>query len=223
MKYFILFLIFLFLQSCSKPKTVLICGDHICINRAEAEQYFEENLTIEVKIIDKNITSLIENKKNNYGSGGITTKLDAAKICMNSGCHMFIANGKNISPISNIIKNKKFTHFLPKISSLDAKKKWIISSLNSSGTINIDEGASKALLNGKSLLAAGVIRINGAFEKGENILILDQNNKQLARGLSSFTSEEIDKIKGKQSKEIEKVLGYLSKTEIIHKDDMVLL
>ena len=94
---------------------------------------------------------------------------------------------------------------------------------NSSGTINIDEGASKALLNGKSLLAAGVIRINGAFEKGENILILDQNNKQLARGLSSFTSEEIDKIKGKQSKEIEKILGYLSKTEIIHKDDMVLL
>ena len=176
-----------------------------------------------VKIIDENITSLIENKKNSYGSGGIATKLDAAKICMNSGCHMFIANGKNISPISNIIKNKKFTHFLPKISSLDAKKKWIISSLNSSGTINIDEGASKALLNGKSLLAAGVIRINGAFEKGENILILDHNNKQLARGLSSFTSEEIDKIKGKQSKEIEKILGYLSKTEIIHKDDMVLL
>jgi glutamate 5-kinase len=176
-----------------------------------------------VKIIDENITSLIENKKNNYGSGGIATKLDAAKICMNSGCHMFIANGKNISPISNIIKNKKFTHFLPKISSLDAKKKWIISSLNSSGTINIDEGASKALLNGKSLLAAGVIRINGAFEKGENILILDENNKQLARGLSSFASEEIDKIKGKQSKEIEKILGYLSKTEIIHKDDMVLL
>ena len=62
-----------------------------------------------------------------------------------------------------------------------------------------------------------------SFEKGENILILDQNNKQLARGLSSFTSEEIDKIKGKQSKEIEKILGYLSKTEIIHKDDMVLL
>ena len=66
-------------------------------------------------------------------------------------------------------------------------------------------------------------RINGSFEKGENVLILDQNNNQLARGLSSFNSEEIDKIKGKQSKEIEKILGYLSKTEIIHKDDMVLL
>ena len=176
-----------------------------------------------VKVIDEKIISLIENKKNNYGSGGISTKLDAAKICMNSGSHMFIANGKKDNPISNMLNKKKFTHFLPKVSSLDAKKKWIIGSLNSNGTIKIDEGAAKALLNGKSLLAAGVNKINGSFEKGENVLILDQNNNQLARGLSSFSSEEIDKIKGKQSKEIEKILGYLSKTEIIHKDDMVLL
>ena len=176
-----------------------------------------------VKVIDEKIISLIENKKNNYGSGGISTKLDAAKICMNSGSHMFIANGKKDNPISNMFNKKKFTHFLPKISSLDAKKKWIIGSLNSNGTIKIDEGAAKALLNGKSLLAAGVNKINGSFEKGENVLILDQNNNQLARGISSFSSEEIDKIKGKQSKEIEKILGYLSKTEIIHKDDMVLL
>ena len=176
-----------------------------------------------VTVINEKIFSLIENKKNNYGSGGISTKLDAAKICMNSGSHMFIANGKKDNPISNMFNKKKFTHFLPKISSLDAKKKWIIGSLNSNGTIKIDDGAAKALLNGKSLLAAGVKKINGSFEKGENVLILDQNNNQLARGLSSFSSEEIDKIKGKQSKEIEKILGYLSKTEIIHKDDMVLL
>ena len=176
-----------------------------------------------IELIDDNITSLIEKTKNSYGSGGIITKLDAAKICMNSGCHMFIANGKKNNPISNIIKKEKFTHFFPKISSLDAKKKWIIGSLSSNGTIKIDDGASKALRNGKSLLAAGITRIDGFFKKGENVLILDQNNNQLARGLSSFSSEEINKIKGKQSREIEKILGYLSKTEIIHKDDMVLL
>ena len=73
------------------------------------------------------------------------------------------------------------------------------------------------------MLAAGITKINGNFKKGENVKILDQNNNQLARGLSSFSSVEIDKIKGKQSKEIEAVLGYLSKTEVIHKDDMVLL
>jgi len=176
-----------------------------------------------IELIDDKITALIENTKNSYGSGGIITKLDAAKICMNSGCHMFIANGKNDNPISNMIKNEKFTHFYPKVSSLDAKKKWIIGSLSSNGKIKIDDGASKALRNGKSLLAAGVTRIDGFFKKGENVLVLDQNNIQLARGLSSFSSDEINKIKGKQSKEIEKILGYLSKTEIIHKDDMVLL
>tara|TARA_B100000963_G_scaffold83690_1_gene71322 strand:- start:1701 stop:2792 length:1092 start_codon:yes stop_codon:yes gene_type:complete len=176
-----------------------------------------------VELIDNKITSLIEKTKNNYGSGGITTKLDAAKICMNSGCHMFIANGKKNNPISNMIKNEKFSHFFPKVSSLDAKKKWIIGSLSSSGTIKIDDGASKALRNGKSLLAAGITTVEGFFNKGENVLVLDQKNNQLARGLSSFSSGEINKIKGKQSKEIEKILGYLSKTEIIHKDDMVLL
>ena len=176
-----------------------------------------------IELIDDKVTSLIEKTKNDYGSGGIITKLDAAKICMNSGCHMFIANGKKNNPIFNMIRNEKFTHFFPKISSLDAKKKWIIGSLSSNGTIEIDDGASKALRNGKSLLAAGIIKIGGVFNKGENVLILDQNNNQLARGLSSFSSDEINKIKGKQSKEIEKILGYLSKTEIIHKDDMVLL
>ena len=122
-----------------------------------------------------------------------------------------------------MIKSKIYTHFIPKISSLDARKKWIISSLNSSGKIHIDQGAAKALNEGKSLLPAGIVKVEGSFEKGENILIVDANGKNIARGLSSFTSFEISKIKGKQSKEIENILGYLSKSEIIHKDDMVKL
>ncbi len=173
--------------------------------------------------VDEKISSLIYNSKNTYGSGGISTKLDAAKICMNSGCHMFIANGKQDYPLKRMLKNKIFTHFIPKISSLDARKKWIISSLNSFGIIYVDEGAAKALSNGKSLLAAGVTKIKGSFDKGENVLIVDKNENQLARGLASFNSEEIDKIKGKQSKDIEKILGYFSKSEIIHKDNMVKL
>ena len=88
----------------------------------------------EVNSINEKITSLIDNRKNKFGSGGIATKLDAAKICMNSGSHMFIANGKVNNPILNMIKNKKYTHFLPKISTLDARKKWIIGSLTVSYT-----------------------------------------------------------------------------------------
>jgi len=182
-----------------------------------------KNIIKTVSKIDESINALIDNKKNSYGSGGIGTKLDAAKICINAGCHMFIGNGKKNNPIKNMIKNKIYTHFVPKISSLDARKKWIISSLSSSGKIFIDQGAAKALDRGKSLLAAGVKGVEGSFEKGENILILDENSKSLARGLSSFSSSEINKIKGKQSKEIENILGYLSKSEIIHKDDMVKL
>ena len=183
----------------------------------------QKKIVSTVNKIDENINSLIEDKKNIYGSGGISTKLDAAKICMNSGCHMFLANGRKDSPIKNMFKNRVYTHFKPKISSLDAKKKWIIGSLSSSGVIYVDQGASRALNNGKSLLAAGVTKITGSFNKGENVLIVDQNNKHLARGLASFNSDEINKIKGKQSKDIEKILGYLSKSEIIHKDDMVML
>jgi glutamate 5-kinase len=182
-----------------------------------------KNIVKTVNRLDEKIYSLVENSKNSYGSGGIFTKLDAAKICMNSGCHMFLANGSKENPLKRMVNEKTFTHFTPKISSLDARKKWIIGSLSSSAVISVDAGAAKALLNGKSLLAAGIIKVKGSFDKGENVLIVDQNEKQLARGLASFNSEEIDKIKGKQSKEIEKILGYLSKSEIIHKDDMVKL
>ena len=182
-----------------------------------------KNIVKTVNRLDEKIYSLVENSKNSYGSGGILTKLDAAKICMNSGCHMFLANGSKENPLKRMVNEKTFTHFTPKISSLDARKKWIIGSLSSSAVISVDAGAAKALLNGKSLLAAGIIKVKGSFDKGENVLIVDQNEKQLARGLASFNSEEIDKIKGKQSKDIEKILGYLSKSEIIHKDDMVKL
>ncbi len=183
----------------------------------------ERKLINEVKEINDNLYTYSYNQKNSYGSGGITTKLDAAKICMNSGCFMYIGNGKNLNPITKMFSSKRFTCFTPKISSLAARKKWIIGSLNSSGEIAIDDGAVNALANGKSLLAAGVILVKGNFKKGENILISDKKGNKIARGLTSFSSLECEKIKGSHSKEIQKILGYPSKSEIIHKDDMVIL
>ncbi len=177
----------------------------------------------EIKNIDKNIYKLAEKKINPFGTGGIITKLEAAKICMNAGCHMYLANGNKMNPIEKMLKEKKYSCFIPKISNLDARKKWIISSLSSKGKIYIDAGAIKAILNGKSLLAAGIIKVSGIFKKGDNILIVDNNEKNFGRGLSSFNSEEINKIKGKQSNEIQNILGYPSKSEVIHIDDMVKL
>ncbi len=177
----------------------------------------------EVSNVDEKIYSFVKNKKNYYGSGGMKTKLEAAKICMNAGCHMAIANGKHINPLSKLLKENICTWFLPKVSTLDARKKWIISSIGSNGKIYIDNGALRALRNGKSLLSAGITKVEGTFSKGDNILIVDNDGKESARGLTSFSSEEINKIKGLKSDQIEKILGYSSKSEIIHRDDMVKL
>ena len=174
-----------------------------------------------VKNIDENIKKYATKKENIYGSGGMKTKIDAAKICQLSGCYMAIANGNYKNPIKEIFENQRCTWFLPRISKLDARKQWIIGSISPKGEVIIDSGAVKALNNGKSLLPAGVKKINGTFEKGDHILVKDQNNIEYARGLSSFSSIEIEKIKGSHSSKIKNILGYSSREEIIHKDDLV--
>ena len=158
---------------------------------------------------------------NEFGSGGMNTKIEAAKICQLSGCNMIIANGLHLNPIDKIMKLNNCTLFVSKVSKLDARKKWIISSISPKGELIIDEGAKKALKNGKSLLAAGIKKVSGKFNKGDHIKILDKNNKECARGLCSFSSGEIEKILGHHSREIERILGYTTKSEVVHKDDMV--
>ena len=134
---------------------------------------------------------------------------------------MTIANGLHLRPIQKIINENNCTWFLPKISKLDARKKQIIRSISPKGELFIDDGAKKALTKGKSLLAAGIKKISGKFNKGDHIKILDKENRECARGLSSFSSDEILKIIGHHSNEIENLLGYVSKSEVVHKDDMV--
>ena len=174
-----------------------------------------------VKEIDENIKSYATKTKNLYGSGGMKTKIEAAKICQFAGCYMVIANGNYKNPIKKIIENQKCTWFLPKVSKLDARKKWIIGSIAPKGWVIVDRGAVNAIKNGKSLLPAGVKKIIGKFEKGDHILIKDQNNIECARGLTSFSSIEIEKIKGFHSSKIKNILGYSSREEVIHKNDLV--
>ena len=172
------------------------------------------NLEKEIKNI--NLKGITE-----FGKGGMNTKIEAARICNLSGCNMIIANGLYLNPINQIEKRNNCTLFLSKISKLHARKKWIISSISPKGELVIDDGAKKALLNGKSLLAAGIKKVSGKFSKGDHIKILDTKRKEFARGLSSFSSVEILQILGCHSNEIEKILGYVSKSEVVHKDDMV--
>jgi len=181
----------------------------------------DAKLIKEIKNIDQQIEKIATKSIGEHGTGGMKTKIDAAKICLTSGCVMAIANGLSLRPIKKILDQNVCTWFLPKISKLDARKKWIISSISPKGELVVDEGAINALKKGKSLLAAGIKKVNGNFYKGDHIRILDINMKEYARGLSSFTSDEVSKIKGQHSNKINELLGYVTKSEVVHKDDMV--
>ena len=205
----------------SSADSLILLSDVDGLYTQNPKIYKNASLIKEIKNIDKGIEKIATKSIGEHGTGGMKTKIDAAKICQLSGCQMAIANGLLMRPIKKIIKGNNCTWFLPKISKLDARKKWIISSVSPKGEVVIDDGATKALSNGKSLLAAGIIKVSGKFKKGDHIKILDKKNSECARGLSSFSSDEILRIMGCHSREIEKILGYVSKSEVIHKDDMV--
>ena len=174
-----------------------------------------------VNNLDKDILNINTKGLTDLGSGGMDTKIEAAKICNLSGCNMIIANGLYLNPIKQIEEKGQCTWFVSKISKLQARKRWIISSVSPKGELLIDDGAKKAIKSGKSLLAAGIKKVIGKFDKGDHIKILDNKSKEFARALSSFSSDEINKIMGCHSNEIQKILGYVSKSEVVHKDDMV--
>ena len=201
--------------------TLILLSDVDGLYTKNPKKFKDAKLIKNVKDLNKDLKQIYIKGVNEYGSGGMQTKVEAAKICQLAGCSMVIANGLYSSPISKIIENNNCTWFSPKVSKLDARKKWIISSIAPRGAIIIDDGAKKALKSGKSLLAAGIKKILGKFSKGDHIKVLDRKNNECARGLSSFTSDEVIKIMGHHSKDIEKLLGYVSKSEVIHKDDMV--
>ena len=201
--------------------TLILLSDVDGLFTKNPKLFKDAKLIKKINNFDKDIKNINMKGITEFGKGGMITKIEAAKICNLSGCNMIIANGLHLNPIDKIIKKNNCTLFISKISKLHARKKWIISSVSPKGEIIIDDGAKKALVNGKSLLAAGIKKVSGKFSKGDHIKILDIKRKEFARGLSSFSSEEVHKIIGCHSNEIQKILGYVSKSEVVHKDDMV--
>jgi len=201
--------------------TLILLSDVDGLFTKNPKMFKDARLIKTVNNLNKDIKNINIRGMTEFGSGGMNTKIEAAKICNLAGCNMVIANGLYLNPISQIEKNNNCTWFISKTSKLHARKKWIISSISPKGELTIDEGAKKALINGKSLLAAGIKRVSGKFSKGDHIKILDNKKREFARGLSSFSSEEIKKIMGCHSNQIREILGYVSKSEVVHKDDMV--
>lgn len=180
----------------------------------------QSKLIKEVNELNEEIFSMAGNASE-LGSGGMITKLEAAKICMSVGSNMVIASGNNKEPLMSIHKGVNCTWFNPQNSSKNSLKVWLSGQLKPSGKILADLGASEALLNGKSLLAAGVLEIDGNFDKGDTLVIFNDKKIEIARGLSNYNSEDLKKILGKKSEQIEVILGYMDKPEVIHRNNLV--
>lgn len=158
-----------------------------------------------------------------FGSGGMVTKLAAARICMAAGCATLIANGHRLEPLLAIEAGEPCTWFIPRKSPRAARKQWIAGSLTSRGRLVIDAGAERALAAGGSLLPVGVVRVEGEFERGDAISVIDASGRRVARGLAAYSSRDAEIIQGRRSDEIESLLGYGGRDEIIHRDDLVLM
>jgi glutamate 5-kinase len=154
--------------------------------------------------------------------GGMQTKLEAGKIATTAGTHMVIASGRVESPLGAIAGGGPCTWFLTPANPVTARKKWIAGSLEPKGTLTIDAGAVAALWRGKSLLPAGVIRIEGAFGRGDVVVVRGPDGAEVGRGLSAYDAEEAGKIMGKSSGDILLILGFAGRAAMIHRDDLVL-
>ena len=172
--------------------------------------------------VNDDIINMAGSSHYEYASGGMITKVEAAKISSLSGCALIICNGEGKNPILELSKGVKYTLFKPNETPLTARKKWIAAGLKILGKLIIDNGASKALMSGSSLLPAGVLKVEGNFEKGDLIEIYTSDRKKIASGLSSYNSQEIKIIAGNKTRDIESLLGYVGRDELIHRDDLVL-
>jgi glutamate 5-kinase len=158
-----------------------------------------------------------------YSSGGMRTKLVAARIATQAGCAMAIAFGHTEHPLRALANGARCTWFAPAPEGRTARKRWILGSLQPLGSIVVDAGAARALIAGRSLLPAGVQRIEGQFSRGDPVIVRSSMGQTLAHGLSAYASDDATRIMGHQSDEIEAILGWRGRDEIIHRDDLVLL
>ena len=158
-----------------------------------------------------------------FASGGMATKLAAARIATNSGVAMMICDGGATAPLSALYEGAKSTIFTASIAPHTARKNWIASALDSKGAITIDDGAKRALSKGRSLLHAGVIKVTGQFERGDLIDVHDAAGKLIARGLAGYSAAEAQALMGHKSSNFEAIIGYDGRAELVHADDLVMM
>ncbi len=176
----------------------------------------------EVRELSPEIEAMAGDPGSAVGSGGMVTKLAAARIALSAGCKMTIALGKPVHCLKILQNGGRCTWFFPSHEPQTARKQWITGSVKPVGVLTVDAGAARALKDGGSLLPAGVTEIEGAFLRGDTVLVRDATGRTVARGLSAYSAGDAALIIGHKSGEIEEILGYRGRDEVIHRDDLVL-
>jgi glutamate 5-kinase len=175
----------------------------------------------EVREITAQIEAMGGGSASAVGSGGMATKIAAAKIATSAGCAMAIAAGAPLHPVRRVEEGADCTWFLPASNPENARKQWIANSLRPSGSLTIDAGALRALRSGKSLLPAGVTAVSGRFDRGDTVIVLDSDGAEIARGMIAYNDRDAGRLVGKRSADIEALLGFRGRAEMIHRDDLV--
>ena len=209
-------------QMCSADLLVLL-SDINGLYSSDPNKNKDSVFIDEITEINSKIECMAGPTHTTISSGGMVTKIEAAKISTNAGCHMIICDGRINNPLLKLQQTKtKFSWFKANHQPMSARKQWISAALQVKGRIIIDQGASDAIKKGNSVLSAGIIGTEGNYEKGDLIEIIDRTKKIIGKGLTHFSHTEIELIKGSHSDNIETILGYRGKDEVVHRDDLVL-
>ena len=201
--------------------TLVLLSDIDGLYTADPRATPSAELVPEVREITPAIESMA-GAASDHGSGGMVTKLIAAKICMGAGCRMVIAPGKPHRPLTGLKDGGRCTWFLPAAEPRAARKRWVAGSLQTLGVLVVDDGAATALSSGKSLLPAGIVDVSGKFERGDAVEVHTKGGRVLGKGLSAYATADIHAIKGQKSEKIEEILGFRGRNEVIHRDDLVM-
>lgn len=176
----------------------------------------------EIRAITPEIEAMAGGSSSAVGTGGMATKVVAAKIAVGAGCHLCVALGRELHPVRRIEEGARCSWFYPSASPGTMRKQWIAGTLQPAGELYVDDGAVAALRRGKSLLPAGVHRVVGYFQRGDALIVRDSAGKEIARGLVAYSTADAERVRGRKSSEIDALLGYHGRAEIIHRDDLVL-
>jgi glutamate 5-kinase len=176
----------------------------------------------EIGQVTAEIEAMAGGSNSGVGRGGMNSKVLAAKIATAAGVEVLIAKGKDANPLAAVRAGATHTRFLAGSTPAAARKRWIAAGLKIAGTLVIDAGAARALKDGKSLLPAGVQAVEGTFERGDAVAVRDTDGRELARGLVAYHAADAERIAGRRSAEIEAILGYRGRDEMIHRDDLAL-